>query len=206
MVESTVKNAHFFCKRLIVCICSFHNCFGLLQLVVCDIFEVGYEGLWWWWGIIKRVTRTVVTKFWVDARNSSSNFQTSLFNFKNAIEPSLLPSSFNAISSPPPTIHPHVIHPPLSNIEVGIIESKKEVRRKWLVGKKSGRTTKEWSRKVRKMDIIEVGESDEAEMGRVKWKDFEVHQLIAIRGEMEDEFARSSNKQGKFLKKYNFFF
>ena len=55
------------------------------------------------------------------------------------------------------------------------------------------------------MDIIEVGESDEAEMGRVKWKDFEVHQLIAIRGEMEDEFARSSNKQGKFLKKYNFF-
>ena len=52
------------------------------------------------------------------------------------------------------------------------------------------------------MDIIEVGESDEEEMGTMKWKDFEVHQLIAIRGKMEKEFARSSNKQGKFSKKY----
>ena len=42
-------------------------------------------------------------------------------------------------------------------------------------------------------------------MGRVKWKDFEVHQLIAIRGEIEEEFVKSANKQGKFSEKYNFF-
>ena len=76
----------FFCKKLIVCICSFHHCFGLLQLVVCDIFEIENGGLWRWWGNTKRVTRRVVTKLWVDARNGSSNFQTSLFNFRNATE------------------------------------------------------------------------------------------------------------------------
>ena len=48
------------------------------------------------------------------------------------------------------------------------------------------------------MDVIEVGKSNEEKMERVKWKDFEVHQLIAIRGEIEEEFAQSSNKQGKF--------
>ena len=74
-----------------------------------------------------------------------------------------------------------------------------------MVGKKRGRTTKEGSKKVRKADVIEVGESDEEETGRMKWKDFEVHQLIAIRGEMEEEFAKSANKQGKFSEKYNFF-
>ena len=58
---------------------------------------------------------------------------------------------------------------------------------------------------MRKTDVIEVGESDEEEMGK-KRKDFEVHQLIAIRGEMEEEFARSYNKQGKFPEKYNIFF
>ena len=49
MVESTVENARFaivfFCKKLIVCICSFHHCFGLLELVVRDIFEVKNGGL-----------------------------------------------------------------------------------------------------------------------------------------------------------------
>jgi len=34
----------------------------------------------------------------------------------------------------------------------------------------------------------------------VKWKDFEVYQLIAIRGEMEEEFAKSTNKQGIFFR------
>jgi hypothetical protein len=29
----------------------------------------------------------------------------------------------------------------------------------------------------------------------MKWKNFEVHQLIAIRGEMEEEFAKLGNKQ-----------
>ncbi len=67
--------------------------------------------------------------------------------------------------------------------------------------KEEGRTTTEGSKKMRKTDVIEVGESDEEENGRVKWKDFEVHQLIAIRGEMDENFARASNKQGKFKKK-----
>ena len=51
--------------------------------------------------------------------------------------PSLLPSSFGAFPPPPPpTIHPHVIYPPLSNIEVGTSESKEEVGEKRIVGKK----------------------------------------------------------------------
>ena len=58
---------------------------------------------------------------------------------------------------------------------------------------------------MRKTDVIEVGESDEEEMGRVKWKDFKVHHLITIQGKIEEEFVRSTNKQGKFLEKYNFF-
>jgi len=58
---------------------------------------------------------------------------------------------------------------------------------------------------VKKTDVIEVGESDEDETGRVKWKDFEVHQLIAIRGEMEEEFTKSANKQDIFLNKYIIF-
>jgi hypothetical protein len=75
-----------------------------------------------------------------------------------------------------------------------------------MVGKKRGRITKEGSKKVRKADVIEVGESDENETRRVKWKDFEVHQLIAIREEMEEEFAKSANKQGFFFSTSIYFF
>ena len=57
---------------------------------------------------------------------------------------------------------------------------------------------------MKKANVTEIGESDEEEMERVKWKDFKVHQLIAIRGEMEEEFVRSSNKQSKFKKKKHF--
>ena len=39
--------------------------------------------------------------------------------------PSLLPYSFSAFPPPPPRNHPHIIHPPLSTIEVGIFEGKK---------------------------------------------------------------------------------
>jgi hypothetical protein len=111
----------------------------------------------------------------------------------------LLPSSCSGIPPPPPLL------------PTGIFESKKEVGRKEMVGKKNGRTikegatTKEGAKKVKKTDVIEVGESDEDEMGRVKWKDFEVHQLIVIREEMEEEFAKSANKQGIFFKKYILF-
>ena len=118
--------------------------------------------------------------------------------------PRLLPSSFSAFRPPPPLLHHHVIHP-LSTTEVGVCECKEEVGKNGMVGKKWGRITKERSKKVRKTDIIEIGKSDEQVMGRVKWKDFEVHQLIAIRGEIEKEFVKSANKQGKFSEKYNFF-
>lgn len=37
-------------------------------------------------------------------------------------------------------------------------------------------------------------------MTTIKWRDFEVHHLIAIRGEMDEEFAKTPNKQGDFLK------
>ena len=107
--------------------------------------------------------------------------------------PSLLPSSFSGIPPPPPLL------------PTGIFESKEEVGKKEMVGKKRGHTTKEGAKKVKKTDVIEVGESDEDETGRVKWKHFEVHQLIAIRGEIGKEFAKSANKQGIFFKKYIFF-
>ena len=63
--------------------------------------------------------------------------------------------------------------------------------------------SKEGARKMKKNDVIEVGESDddeEEETARTKWKDFEVHTLIAIRGEMDEEFAKTANKQGKIFK------
>ena len=52
-----------------------------------------------------------------------------------------------------------------------------------------------------KKNTIEIGESEEEEeeMTRIKWKDFEVHHLIAIRGEMDEEFTKTVNKQGKFF-------
>jgi hypothetical protein len=106
--------------------------------------------------------------------------------------PSLLPSSFSGIP------------PPLPFLSTGIFESKEEVGKKEMVGKKRGRITKEEAKKVKKADVIEVVESDEDETGRVKWKDFEVHRFIAIRGEMEEEFAKSVNKQSIFFKKYIF--
>jgi hypothetical protein len=59
--------------------------------------------------------------------------------------PSLLLSSFTAFPPPPPPprIHPHVIHPPFSTIEVGIFEGKEEVGKNGMVGKKRGCITKE---------------------------------------------------------------
>ena len=45
--------------------------------------------------------------------------------------------------------------------------------------------------------LIEVGEfeeEEEEETARIKWRDFEVHYLIAIRAEMDEEFAKNANK------------
>jgi hypothetical protein len=68
-----------------------------------------------------------------------------------------------------------------------------------LAGRERGRVTKEATKKMKKGDkksTIEIGESEEEEekMTRLKWKDFEVHHLIAIRGEMDEELKKNSKQ------------
>jgi hypothetical protein len=42
---------------------------------------------------------------------------------------------------------------------------------------------------------IKIGESKkEEEMAKIKWKDFEVHHLIAIHGEVDEEFKKIKKK------------
>lgn len=56
--------------------------------------------------------------------------------------------------------------------------------------------------KKTKNDIIKVGEvedDEEEETARIKWRDLEVYHLIAIRGEMDEEFAKIANKQGRIF-------
>lgn len=56
--------------------------------------------------------------------------------------------------------------------------------------------------KKTKNDIIKVGEAEddeEEETARIKWRDLEVYHLIAIRGEMDEEFAKIANKQGRIF-------
>ena len=48
--------------------------------------------------------------------------------------------------------------------------------------------------------MIKIGISEGEKMTRIKWKDFEVHHLIVIRGEMDEEFTKTVNKQNNFLK------
>lgn len=77
---------------------------------------------------------------------------------------------------------------------------------KFILEKKRRRVTKEWPKKTNKTnnDIIEVGESEEGEeeeMARIKRRDFQMHHLITIRGEMNEEFTKTTNKQGKFVLK-----
>ena len=47
---------------------------------------------------------------------------------------------------------------------------------------------------MKKTDVIEVGGLYENDIEKMRWKDFEVHQLIAIQREMEEGIAKSSNK------------
>ena len=126
--------------------------------------------------------------------------------------PNLLPSTFSAFH-PPPLL-------PMTNYSQGgqldshhsyvraeMFEEKKEpegATKSQLAGRKKGRVTKKTMMKMKKSDkknTIEIGESkeEEEEMTRIKWKDFEVHHLIAIRGEMDEEFTKTVNKQGSFF-------
>ena len=89
-------------------------------------------------------------------------------------------------------------------------EKTEGVAKSQVAGRKRGRVTKETTKKMKKGDkknMIEIGESEEEEeeMTRIKWKDFEVHHLIAIRGEMDEEFTKTVNKQSNcFLEFLNF--
>ena len=67
-----------------------------------------------------------------------------------------------------------------------------------LVARKKARTTpaEKKTKKKRKKSIIELGLDEEEEVAFMKWKDIEVETLIAIRGEMEEEFSKTANKQG----------
>jgi hypothetical protein len=66
------------------------------------------------------------------------------------------------------------------------------------VGRKRARATptKEKAKKKGKNTVIELGSDEGEEAVVVKWKDIEVETLIAIRGEMEEEFSKTANKQG----------
>ena len=91
-------------------------------------------------------------------------------------------------------------------------EETKGAAKSQVARRKRGRVTKETTKKMKKGDkknTIEIGESEEEEeeeMTRIKWKDFKVHHLIAIRGEIDEEFTKTINKQGKFFLEFiNFF-
>ncbi len=53
--------------------------------------------------------------------------------------------------------------------------------------------------KKAKTSIIDLEGMEDEEDTKIKWRDFEVETLIALRGEMDEEFARAANKQGKFF-------
>jgi hypothetical protein len=46
---------------------------------------------------------------------------------------------------------------------------------------------------------IFFSKSNEEKNNGVKWKDLEVHTLIAIQGEMDAKFSNSAKKQGRIL-------
>ncbi len=53
----------------------------------------------------------------------------------------------------------------------------------------------------KKAKVVEVDleDSEGEEEAPIKWRDYEIETLIAIRGEMEEEFAKSARKQGMYL-------
>jgi hypothetical protein len=82
-----------------------------------------------------------------------------------------------------------------------ILEVKKEkaaAKSPQLVARKRVRATpaKEKAKKKGKRTVIELGSDEEEEATVVKWKDIKVETLIAIQGEMEEEFSKTANKQG----------
>ena len=69
--------------------------------------------------------------------------------------------------------------------------------------KKRGRavaTKSKGTQKKTKVDEMNLGDSEGEEDAPIKWRDYEIETLIAIRGEMEEEFAKSTRKQGMYTR------
>lgn len=47
------------------------------------------------------------------------------------------------------------------------------------------------------MEVDEFEKKEEEKTARIKWRDFEVQHFIVIRGEMNEEFTKTANKQCK---------
>ena len=67
--------------------------------------------------------------------------------------------------------------------------------------KKRGRAiaTKSKGAPKKKVDEVDLGDSEGKEEAPIKWQDYEIETLIAICGEMEEKFAKSVRKQGMYL-------
>jgi hypothetical protein len=118
-------------------------------------------------------------------------------------------STFQGYPTPPYRRFPYSEDREIENIgqETEILQGAKilEVKRKetaakgpQLVARKRARAilAKEKAKKKGKKTIIELGLDEEEKVAVVKWKDIEVEALIAVRGEMEEEFSKTANKQG----------
>ena len=63
--------------------------------------------------------------------------------------------------------------------------------------RRDGRTVASKSKGAqnKKIDEVELGDLEGEEETPIKWRDYEIETLIAICGEMEEEFAKSARKQ-----------
>ena len=79
-------------------------------------------------------------------------------------------------------------------------EAEDVTRKKYDIGKKKrGRamaTNQKEHKKKARVDEVELGDSEAEEETHIKWRDYEIETLIVIRGEIEEEFAKSARKQG----------
>ena len=64
------------------------------------------------------------------------------------------------------------------------------------------------STEKKKIDEVELGDSEGEEEVPIKWRDYEIETLIAICGEIEEDFAKSTRKQGmnSYIKNIDFFY
>lgn len=44
--------------------------------------------------------------------------------------------------------------------------------------------------------MIEVSKAYKEKIATIRWKDFGMHHLIVIQGDIDEEFAKTTNKQG----------